>query len=316
MPSSLLSRILAPRFPAAAVGISSGSATAVHLERGRGAFTLRRAATIALPDSLVRPAFDERNIMDQNELADALAELVTSAGLARQRKWSIALPEAATRTIVIGLEAAIASRRELEDVLRWKMERGFGLPPDELRVARERLTPDARGNARYIATAVRTSVLDEYESVFMALGWRAGLILPCHMGEERWLTRDRAHGDALLVSSHAEGFTAVLLRNQQPLIVRSVMCEQEYRADELYRLLLFYRDRLASTTATEAPGIDRLLVVGDDFSGDSVSDIVAETLGLKLPALRAEDVGLALPTGDLSFDIIVAPAGLATLAWS
>jgi hypothetical protein len=32
--------------------------------------------------------------------------------------------------------------------------------------------------------------------------------------------------------------------------------------------------------------------------------------------LNAADVGLALPDGELSFDRIAAPAGLATLAWS
>ena len=50
-------------------------------------------------------------------------------------------------------------------------------------------------------------------------------------------------GDALLVSSYDEGFTAVVFRDKQPLIVRSIACEPEEREDEFYRLLLFYRDR-------------------------------------------------------------------------
>jgi hypothetical protein len=279
---------------------------------------VRRAATIALPPALVDPSFDERNIADTREIADTLAELVTSAGLARQHKWSVALPEAAARTIIITMESVPASRAEMEEVLRWKIERGFGAPLVDLRVARERLNPDAQGHPRYLATATRESVIAEYEAVFAALGWRTGLILPRHVGEVRWLVRGGPRGDALLLSSHAEGFTAMLVRGAQPVIVRSVMCEPEDRDDELFRLLLFYRDRLAPIVDDDpaaSHSLERLLVVGDGFSKDHVSEIINETLGINLPALGPEDVGLNLPTADLSFDVIAAPAGLATLAW-
>ncbi|MGB7924835.1 MAG: hypothetical protein WCF57_16450 [Pyrinomonadaceae bacterium] len=320
-----LSKLVKPRLPANAVGIESDSASVVLLERRRReGFALRRAATIALPASLVQPSFDEPNITNIKELADTLAELVTSAGLARQRKWSAAVPEASTRTVILTMESVPASRSEMEEVLRWKIERGFGATLEELRVARERLNPDAQGRPRYLATAMHEAVIAEYESVFDALGWRAGLVLPRHVGEARWLSRSSsgngARGDALLVSSHEEGFTAMLVRGTQPLIVRSIMCDPEDRDDELYRLLLFYRDRLVPDgdgDADIAPArtIEHLLVVGNGFSKDHVSEIINETLGVDLPVLRPEDVGLNLPSNDLSFDAIAAPAGLATLAW-
>lgn len=317
-----LSKLVKPRLPANAVGIESDSASVVLLEhRRRDGFALRRAATIALPALLVQPSFDEPNITNIKEVADTLAELVASAGLTRQRKWSAALPEASTRTVILTMESAPASRAETEEVLRWKIERGFGASLDELRVARERLRPDAQGRPRYLATAMHESVIAEYENVFAALGWRAGLILPRHVGEARWLARtsgNGARGDSLLVSSHEEGFTAMLVRGTQPLIVRSIMCDPEDRDDELFRLLLFYRDRLApdgGDDAVPARSIEHLLVVGSGFSKDHVSEVINETLGVDLPVLRPEDVGLNLPSSDLSFDAIAAPAGLATLAW-
>jgi hypothetical protein len=241
--------------------------------------------------------------------------LVTNAGLLRQRKWSVTLPESSARTVILSLESAVGSRRELEEVLEWKVERGFGVPNNELRIARKALKPDANGRARYVATGVRVSVLQEYESVFKALGWTAGLILPRHVGEERWLTKNGHQGDSLLLTSHDQGFTSVLLRDNQPLILRSVLCEPEDCDDELYRVLLFYRDRGAGA-ADEAAAVNRLLVVGDGFSKSRVTDIVNETLGTSLEPLDAADVGLNLPEGELSFDRIAAPAGLATLAWS
>lgn len=320
MSANPLNKLIAPRFPATAIGLERGSASVVQLERRRhDGFALKRAATISLPETLVQPGFDEQNIADLGELADALAELVTSAGLLKQRRWSVALPEASARSTILTMESAGGSRKEQEEVLRWKTERGFGFPLEELRVAREKLSADAQGRARYLVTAAHLSVLAEYESVFASLGWRAGLILPRHLSEARWLMRGQRYGDALLVSSHPEGFTAVMLRAARPIVVRSIVCEPEDRANELYRLLLFYRDRVvgAPEESADARTVERLLVVGEDgFTPERVQEIIGETLDLQINALDAEAVGLSLPTGELSFNAVAAPAGLATLAWT
>lgn len=287
----------------------------VQLERGRGgASSLRRAATVALPESLIRPSFDEPNISDPGELRAALKDLATSAGLLQQKRWSVALPDAVSRTLIITLESAPASRAELEEVLTWKMERGFGASLDELSISRERLPADSQGRDRYLVVATQTAILAEYESALHALGWRAGLIVPRHIGEGQWLTMNGARGDALLLSSSEKGFTAVVFRGKQPLLVRTVNCDPHESEDELYRLLLFYRDRRGGE-AEGGQGLSRVLVVGELLGKDRTVEIVNETLGSDLRSLEAQDLGLQLATRELSFDTIAAPAGLATLSW-
>lgn len=310
-------KLINPWYPSTALGLEKGLASMVHLDHRGKEFGLRRAAAATLPDSLIQPSFDEPNLSDRFELAQALSDLATGAGLLRQRRWSVTLPEATTRTLIVTLESQVGSRNELEEVLRWKLERGFGLSLDELLMSRDRLPKDAQGRERYVAVAVRASVLDEYESVFDSLGWRAGLILPRHMGEARWLNLNGSQGDALLLSSHYKGFTAIVYRDGQPLIVRSVLCEPNEREDEFFRLLLYYRERRASDgEGLEQQSIARLLVVGESFSKGRANEIANETLGANLRPLGADDVGLRLPPGDLSFDAIVAPAGLATFCWA
>jgi hypothetical protein len=312
----VFNKLVRPRFPSSALGLERSDATAVYLERGRNGYSIKRAATATLPEGLIHPGFDEQNITDANALVQLLSELALSAGLGKQRKWSVSLPEATTRAAILTLESEPASRPELEEVLRWKYERSFGAPQEELRVSRDRLAPDAQGRQRYLATGIRLSILEEYEGVFDALSWRTGLILPRHQGEARWITGNGASGDGLLISSHAEGFTALMLRDKQPVIARSVLCEAEDRDDELYRLLLFYRDRVISAeTGGGHPHLDRLLVVGEGFDKEHVSEIVNETLEVNLRALGPLEVGLALPSSELRFDALAAPAGLATLAW-
>src|SRR5262249_53875 len=147
-----------------------------------------------------RPSFDEPNVENVEQLAGMLNELAASAGLLKQKRWSLSLPEATAKTLVLTMESQSQSASELQDVLKWKVERGFGAPLEELAVSRERLQKDAQGRDRYLAIAVRKSVLAEYESVLERLGWRAGLILPRHLGEAQWLVRNGSFGDSLLLS--------------------------------------------------------------------------------------------------------------------
>ncbi|MDT7689385.1 MAG: hypothetical protein QOE46_2144 [Acidobacteriota bacterium] len=330
-------RLISPRLPQAAVGLTGESASVVQLERRGGGLAVRSAGLLPLAAGLVRPSFDESNVSDAASLSGALAELLSSAGLMKRKRWSVALPEAATRTSILTMETQPASRAEGEEMLRWKTERALGAPLDEIRVTRERLQRDAQGRARHLVTAVRLSVLAEYEQVFDTLGWHAGLILPRHMGEAWWLMRDGGGGggngagaDSLLVSSHTEGFTAVILRAGQPLYFRGVICEMEDRADELYRFLLFYRDRTSPQAAVEegeaeaAPptppvfgeGIGRLLVAGTGLEESQARAIVEETLSVPPHPVHAADLRLAFPSAGIDFRQIAAPAGLAALAWA
>lgn len=322
---SFLNRIISPRYPPAAVGLSGEVASVVQLERRGGGLAVRSAAFLPLPDGLVRPGFDEPNVADAPEFVRALSELTAGAGLARRRRWSVALPESSTRTSILTMETAPASRAEGEEMLRWKTERALGAQLDDLRISRERLQTDAQGRARYLVTAVRLHVLAEYEQVFAALGWHAGLILPRHMGEARWLMAGGpSRADSLLVSSHREGFTAVVLRGDQPLYVRSVSCEPEDLADELYRFLLFYRDRNAPAAEGDeqvpaphafAERIERLLVAGTGLDYARASAIVEEALAAPPRAVDPADVRLSFPSNEMDFRQIAAPAGLAALAW-
>lgn len=305
-------KLIRPRLPSAAVGIESHVASIVQLDRARGGFVIRRAASLNLSPELIKASFDQPNIIHHAEVARALTDLAASAGLLRQRKFSASLPEATIRSAVVTIEGTSGSRRETEEMFEWKIERSFGAPASEMRVSREPMAPDAQKQPRYLVNAVRREVLAEYETLFRSLKWHVGLILPRHTGEEQWL-RNGSSGDGLLLSAHDEGFTAVLMRGEKPLAVRTVFCDVDEREDELHRILLFYRDRV--TTPAQATSVERLLVIGERVDKKRVVEIAHEAFGPNLKSLSAEDVGLLVPANKLDFDAIAAPAGLARLAW-
>ena len=313
--SNLLSKVIDPWYPGTAIGLEKGVASVVQLERVKGyVCKLRRAATFNIAETLVRPGFDEPNIENTAQLATVLNELAGSAGLLRQKRWSLSLPEPTTRTLVLTMESQSGSASELQDVLRWKIERGFGASLEELSVSKERLQKDSQGRDRYLVIAVKKAILAQYEAVLETLGWRAGLILPRHLGEAQWLVRNGAAGDSLLLSGSSKGFTGVVFRDKHPLIVRTVECNPDEFEDEFYRLLLFYRDRTIPE-GHEGPGLLRLMIVGEGITKQRAGEIVNETTGGDLRPLQAEDLGLQLPNREFNFDSIAAPAGLATLSW-
>lgn len=309
----MFSAITQPNYPNAALGLEKESIAAIALQGGRGRFSIKQAASVNIPAGLITPSFLEKNIADAGEFSSCLQEAVVNAGLLNQKRWSVTLPSNTARTAILALESEPASKQEAEEILDWKAEQSFGAPAAELRLSKQKISPDKDGRSRYFATAVTLSVIDEYETHFEGLGWKAGLILPRAVGEANWLMNKHETTDSLLISSNNDGFTALLLRGSEPAVVRSVTCTQDEIDDEIYRLLMFYNDRFATEYGNSL--LQKLLVIGKDFIPAKVQNIASEALGRALRILSADEVGLYLPDGGLSFDDIAAPAGLAALGF-
>ena len=298
-----------PNYPKAALGLEKEFITALALQKeGRKQFGIKQAATIELPENLLNPSFLDKNINSQTEMLSLMEEVCVKAGLQNQKRWSVSLPGNTARTAILTLDSVPASKKELDEILDWKAENGFGAPAGELRLSLNKISPDKEGKTRYFATAVKLSVIDEYETLFETFGWQAGLILPRAVSEANWLIDKNAQTDSLLISSQNDGFTAFLMRRDEPVVVRSVTCSDSETDDEIYRLLMFYNDRLASTSGSS---LEKILVIGKNFNASRISEISNEALGQDLIILRPEDVGLNIPTSNLSFDDIAAPAGIA-----
>jgi hypothetical protein len=310
----MFSFLTQPNYPKAAIGLERESITALALQKeGRGVFGVQQAATVDVPAHLLTPSFVERNISSPEQFQVLLQDAVTSAGLMNQTHWSISLPSNTARSAILTLENGSTAKAETEEVLDWKAEQSFGAPAGELRITRNKISNDREGKTRYFATAVKLSVIDEYETVFESLGWKAGLILPRAVSETKWLIGESPDADSLLLSSQNDGFTAMLLRGDEPAVVRSVTCTPNELDDEIYRLLMFYNDRFAGTGS--ANFLEKLLIIGKDLVPAKIKEISSEALGRAIHVLRPDDIGLSLPVSSLNFDDIAAPAGLASFGW-
>jgi hypothetical protein len=309
--SSLQRYFLASPAPPTAAGFVDDSFTVVDLRRARQGFTLASSAVTQLPVDVLTPSFDELNILDANELVAIIRQTAEAAGLARKKKWSVALPDTTARSFVVPLESKPGSRNELNEVLGWKVERLVAAPVSELRISRQRISP-LGGQERYVMTVARDDVMAQYEDVFAAVGWSAGLLLPRHMGEAQWLAWDKAPGDKMLVSANRTGFTSLVMRSGEPLLVRSYQCEPEAIADELHRFALYYRDRLAPTGISNA--LTGMLVLGDIDIAEA-RHAVGDAIESEPRAMNSRDLGFDFASDAIRFEHLAGAAGLATIAW-
>ncbi|HWN99061.1 MAG TPA: hypothetical protein VNS63_07290 [Blastocatellia bacterium] len=308
--SALQRYFLAPRAPNTAAGFVEDNFAVVDLRRGRSGFSLSSSAVTELPPGLVTPSFDEPNIQSPDELAAIITQTAEAAGLANKKRWSVALPDAAARTIVVALEETSYNARELSEILGWKIERVIAAPLSELRISRQRITPAAQ-QARYLVTVANDRVLSQYESVFASVGWNAGMLLPRHLGEAQWLMWDETPGDKILVSGNRSGFTSVIVRNGLPVLVRTCVCDREAQPDEMHRFALYYRDRL---NAGGGAVLSRMLATGG-VDQIEARRAIADATDSEPLSIDASDFGVDLVGEAIRFDHLAGAAGLATLAW-
>jgi hypothetical protein len=305
--------LLAPPAPNTAAGFVDDNFAVVDLRRGRTGFSLASSAVTQLPVGLITPSFDALNVHDVGELAQIVAQTAEAAGLLNKKRWSVALPDATARTLVIALESRPSNRRELNEVISWKIERVIATPSRDLCISRQRINP-AGGQDRYLVTVAHSSVLSQYESIFAGMGWKAGLILPRHMGEAQWLMWDDAAGDKILVSANRSGFTSLIVRNGEPVLVRTFVCEPDAIADELHRFALYYRDKLGDGGKGAANTLTRILVLGG-IDLKEARRAVADALDSEPGVLDPGELGMDLRGEAIRFDHLAGAAGLATIAW-
>src|SRR5262245_65896684 len=303
---------LAPPAPNIAAGFADDTFAVVDLRRGRRGFSLVASALTPLPPGLFTIGFDTIEIQNNDELMQIMKQTAEAAGLANKKRWSVALPETAARTLVVSLESRPGSSRELNEVIEWKVERLISARAADLWISRQRMSPWA-GQDRYLVTVGHDDVLSRFETVFSSIGWNAGKLLPRHMGEAQWLSWDNATGDKILVSANRVGFTSVIVRNREPVVVRSFACDRGSIPDELHSFALYYRDKFVNGS-DGGNTLTRMLVLGEIDAAEARSAI-AGAIDSEPVAMDPAEFGLDLRGEPIRFHHIAGAAGLATIAW-
>jgi Tfp pilus assembly PilM family ATPase len=310
--SDFFNYLTAPRLPRTSLSISETYLALVTLKRNGDSFEPSNLGVSRLPDGIVRASFTEPNVINEAALIEHLSKTASRSGMEKIKALSVSLPSGSARSIVAPLDAAPTSRVELEQMIEWKAERGLGQKFADLRINCTRLS-DLGGRPQYLISATTERVIAQYERIFERLGWHAGMIVPQHIGEAQWLMRQGLEDDQVVVSLNERGFDTVIVRGKEPLMVREVECAPEDRENEFYRLMVFYRDRLALEGADRS--LSRALMIGPVLEQLRFRNVLMSAMENPVAALEPQQIGLKLDP-NAPFIHFAAAGGLATMAWN
>lgn len=308
---TILNRLTRPRLPRAAFFFDSAELAAVEVRRRGNRFTLGAASRAPLSPGLLVPSFDQLNIPNIDELANVVDQTARAAGLGRRQRWSVLLPEQSVKSLVVTFDSSPASRDEVREMVDWKVERMVGVPAAELRIARQFVGTGR--TPRFLAVAMRKNVAEQYDSLTATLGWTAGLMVPRYVGEASWFDWDGIRGDKLVIGGRGATCQAAFVRDGELLLVRAIDGDPGKLGDEIFRLMLYYRDRIAD--APERAAISAIMTCGA-VDGERVSASVAEALGALPNQVRPVPDLLDGVDGEVLAPALLAAAGMATQAWA
>lgn len=301
-----------PSYPRTSVSINELQVALVSLRRRQSEFDLLRLAVTPLSAGVVQPDFVRPNVADEEAFRRAIDRLVAQAGAGKLGKLAVALPQRAIRSLIVDFDTEPDSKAELDQMLDWKIERGIGVRSNELRLSRRRLYSEG-SKVYWFVSAVHQHVIEQYERLFVELGWQVGLTMPDYLAEARWLTRNRADGDQVLVSLNERGYVVVIVRHGEPTLVRQVECSRSEQEDEFFRMIAFYRDRVLPEGAQI--NLDNLLVIGNDEDRTRFRNVLAQAVEAPVNSLDFSSLGLR-GQAPVPFSSFAAAAGLSTFAWN
>lgn len=233
-------------------------------------FGLEVCASRELAPGSVVPDLMEPNLRQSSAVGQALREILGTVG-ARSRDVIAVLPDAAVRVVLLDFEKLPTNREEAEGVVRFRLKKSLPFDVDKAKVSYQ-AQPSSTG-IHAIAAVALSSVVEEYEAVFRAAGYNAGVVMPSMLAALGAAEADRP---TLVIKVDARTTSIAILERDQLLLFRTlentrgVTITGEQLAEEVYPSVVFFQD-------TYHLNIDRILIAGLPESGGAAPALRAQT---------------------------------------
>ncbi|MCZ6599738.1 MAG: hypothetical protein O7A07_02745 [Acidobacteria bacterium] len=326
-------RFLRPRLPGLAVIFQKDALVLVHMHRGaRGAApSLAHISHHQLPEGTLTPGLSEPNFSAPAEASARLGRALDALPNRRKlNRISIVLPDACARVILLDLQAAPQSRRQVEQMIRWQVRKRVPFKLDDARMSIQRF-PLPAGGERVAVVLGLERILAQYEQVVSALGLKPGLLDLATLNMANLCAQVRENqaaadaGDVALLNVADEEFSIFILRRGVPLFYRSrpllhdpVRQPRECLGDvrrELITSSAYYRDRLGG--AEERIRHVWLRVAGQ--SSFPMEEAVKSTLGTVAQRIQPQHLlpleGMSAVDGGL-LELAAPALGITAGRWS
>lgn len=212
-----------PSYPPLAVEIDRGEAVLVRLRRRRGGAALEAHGFREIPDDVVGPSIFRPNLASPDVTAARLKDLFEKTGT-KPGKVSLVLPDNLAKIAIVTLPEKPQGRKQLEEVLRFKLRRSVPFRLDEAAVSFQVLH-ETPGEVSVLAAVMLRSVVEQYEGAVVKAGGTPGLVDLCTPALVNLCRKDldeatRGGSDAALVNAAKGYFSLVIVRGGRIVFFR------------------------------------------------------------------------------------------------
>ena len=286
--------LLDPARPLAAVEVRSRSIGVVRVAREGRRLGLGAAASLDLPEGVVRLSMTQANVADPAAFRETLRAALERAGALHVGRIALVLPDPVARLALLpASEVAAKRRRQTEELIRFRLRKALPFDVREARVAFA--ASGTRAADSVLVAAVYRPVLEGYEEACRAVGLQPGLVELSGLALLDAAFGSRPPADRLLINWDDGYVTLLLARGDWPILVRTLAGEAAASPDEVARevgnTLLYYRERLGGAVLAQVMVRSALL------SPDEALRLLEGPLEMKpeilepWPGLRAGDGG-------------------------
>ncbi len=282
---------LPPRYPSVAVEIGADRISAVRLavDRKGGTMRLAAAGSRPLPEGAIEVSLTKPNILDTAAVMEALHALFVKIA-PRDHRVSLLLPDDVARVSLLGFAALPKTRRELQELVRFRMAKSLPFKPEEavmdLMVLKGSAPQPGTSSASVLTSFVHRAVLEQYESLIAACGYWPGLVSLStfelfNLFRAVFSRKKAPDRDSLVLNVTRHYLSVLILRDTQVIFYRCkphvVAANGDPLTDvrrEIYTSLAFYQEKLLGR------GIGRVFLRCTGLTAESIREAAgAETGG-------------------------------------
>jgi Tfp pilus assembly PilM family ATPase len=278
--AGILSWFVSPP-PAVGLEIAAGRVTAVAIGSHAGKSVVSAHATERLPDGAVLPSLNATNIVDRAVVTAAVGRVLEAVG-GRAARIALVVPDGATKVSLVKFDKLPAKAQDLDRMVRWQVKKTVPFAIDQAQVSWTRGATDAAGATDMVVALARRDIIEEYESVAVAVGARPGLVdcatfnlIDLAMVADPSLCApvQTAEGtttamDWLLVHVCADSSTIAIVRGDQLMFFRNRPADAKGRLSDLvHQTAMYYEDRLGGR------GFSRVLVTARDVPDAASAEV-------------------------------------------
>lgn len=281
---------LPPRYPTVAVEVAPDRITAVRVafDRKSGRRRLASVESRPLPEGAIDVSLTRPNILDAAPLVQALHSIFVKIA-PRDHRVSLLLPDDVARVALLGFAALPKTRRELVELVRFRMSKSLPFKPEDavldLMVLGGGAGQHGPAAASVLAAFVHRAVVEQYEGLLAACGYWPGLVsLPTfelyNLFRPLFARRRAPDKDSLVLNVTPHYLSVVILRDTEVIFYRckphSADAADDALADvrrEIYTSLAFYQEKLLGR------GIARVFLRSTGLPLESIKEAVGAEAG-------------------------------------